>query len=593
MTISVFYSGTFPSTTALIADTLIQGAPSPTGPFTIAHIDQLDPNSSGNNDAYYGWYPDDTTSFADGAVVLEVPGIDGRWKVLGSDDIPGGAIGSPGAAVPLVVATSILLPNPAALADGYMAFVQSQKTTYQVMTGAWKRLPLSSPDWRLQTEWAIDVNVGSDDAAGDLADPLASFEELVLRLGEDIKIDVIVHVYLLTDIPNLVISLTLLANGSFTVHGLKTEVSSGTIGGGVVSRASSTNTPLQILASLPQNFSPYRGALLVMTSGPSVNAVSTIAMAQAPTVARMGSMTLAFDPTSSLAGPIEATPLVGNTYKIYTLSKITQNLSVRVIANKPPPDIGSLSFSNKQFFMLDSVNIYMFETDLEDGPIEKIGAMVSDGARAYLMNCRIDSSVQCGGMSPWTRINCSIIAANDDLTGIVDTGVIFTRVWPSGRVFFRGGVLFQLDGTITEGISTREEGVKLDFEDVAFFDWTDSAIVLKFNSTIYALTTGASAAVMWGSTSIADTYPIRIKGASNLILNTPSFTSKFPIAYLAPHLFIMYGQDSLPAFDRTTQTYTAYRLLSKANLDQTVALGGFDGAVMDPVSGAKVSIEVI
>lgn len=590
MAVSIFYSGTFPSTAALIADTAAQGAPSPLGPFAIAHIDQLDPNTAGNNDAYYGWYPDDTTSFADGAVVLEVPGIDGRWKVLGSDDVPGGVGG--GAAVPLVVATSAALPDPAALADGYLAFVQSQKTTYQVMTGVWRRLSMSSPEWRLQTEWAIDAGAGSDDAAGDLADPLASFEELVLRLGDDIKIDVIVNVYLLSDIPSLVISLTLLTGGSFIIRGLRTEVSTGTASG-VVQRASSTNVPLQILDSIPQNFSPYRGALLVLTSGPAINSVSTIAMAQAPTIARMGSMTQHFDPTTDLSGPIESTPTAGNTYSIYTLSKITENLSVTVKSNKPPSNIGSgPTFSNTQLFSIDSVNISIFETDPEGGPVEKIGTLISDGARAYLLNCRIDSSIQCGGASPWTRINCSIFAANDDYTGITTSGVVFTRLWPSGRAYFRGGVLFQLDGIATEGISIREGGVKIDLEDSGFFDWpTGPAVILKFGSTLYVLTTGAFASVMWGNSDAADTYAIRIRGSSTVILNTASFTSKFPIAFTAPHLIIIYGQDSLPAFDKTTQTYTTYRLLSKANLDQTVALGGFDGTVMDPVSGSRAVIE--
>lgn len=65
----------------------------------------------------------------------------------------------------------------------------------------WKRLCIPSPKWLEQSEWYVDSNSGDDEASGLSGFPIASFAELVRRVGYEYRPANETSIYIIGDLP--------------------------------------------------------------------------------------------------------------------------------------------------------------------------------------------------------------------------------------------------------------------------------------------------------------------------------------------------------------------------------------------------------
>lgn len=506
----------------------------------------------------YGWYPSDNTTPADGYTVISVPDTVGRWKTLGSDiSIPGEAD-----QVIIVAANFSALPDATDLSDGATAFIQSRLAYYSVYRGAWIRLPIAHPSWRLQEEWSINSSTGSDDAAGTLELPIATFAEFLARMGSNITINNKIHVYFQTDTPSLNIDAHVIGNSEAGLffHGKRTVVGSGTFTNGTETRVTSTNTPVTVVDT-EQAFGPFVGNLIVITAPPSARVGATSVILSASGITAITGTFSKFNPATAGSTPLEIVPEPGDVYEIFECSAISE-MSIRAFSDFAP---------NVRRIWLDSFNI----------SLGGVGTFLTEGCSGIVSNCTIDNfGIQTDG-TLCTRHNVSDSSTGSVINGVVSAGAFFTDV-TSENITLNLGVTFQNGRLIGSNIITN---------DVQFIDWSLFAIKIN-NGELF------NSGVVWGSTSVASSVGIILNPNSGIkiisgFLGGPEFVTSFPINPTSND-FTVNGLNSSFAFDLVTATYiSGNRLASWANVDATIVSGGFEGHLVDPRNRCYVIVEIV
>ncbi len=100
-------------------------------------------------------------------------------------------------------------------------------------------------------------------------------------------------------------------------------------------------------------------------------------------------------------------------------------------------------------------------------------------------------------------------------------------------------------------------------------------------------------AIVWGTGNVA--FAVNLRTFAQLLLNVGPFSAaNFNIVGASGDCEFGQGRAAIPAFDNVTNTYTAARTLSFANIFATVATGGFCQAaigfpgILDPVTGCGI-----
>jgi hypothetical protein len=91
---------------------------------------------------------------------------------------------------------------------------------------------------------------------------------------------------------------------------------------------------------------------------------------------------------------------------------------------------------------------------------------------------------------------------------------------------------------------------------------------------------------LWGPGNTAQAILLEANGLLAYGASAAALPNSYFFISNSGNWLSMEGRTSVPAFDQAGSAYTAARALTQANLQQTVAGGGFGGQVTDPVTGS-------
>jgi hypothetical protein len=183
-----------------------------------------------------------------------------------------GVLPGPGSAhYTYVVPTLADRPTPAAVGDGVLIFVQSQRSWYRTDLGAntWRREPIADAYWQTVTTWEVDP-AGSVEASGAPGSPIP-FEELIERLpvpSQNITINVVAGAALQRIIWQM-LSKSTAAAITVTVNGVRT------LGGNLLVASSSDETATQA-PRVDAGVALTLGSLIQATSGGTSGATAAV-----------------------------------------------------------------------------------------------------------------------------------------------------------------------------------------------------------------------------------------------------------------------------------------------------------------------------
>lgn len=188
----------------------------------------------------------------------------------------------------------------------------------------------SATQWLLQPIWYIDPATGNDQNQGDTpATALATYAEFRRRIGSG-PLSILMTVNLIGPISEFIFHdlVTGDASTGLTIQGQRTLVGTGTLSGVQLWNAA-TNTEGTITdAGLPVSWtaSGFLGNLIELTSGASAGSVGWVAKDN-------GAKTARYSPFFDTSTFSQGTPVIGNTYAVYTLTLLTQPINIRVFGD--------------------------------------------------------------------------------------------------------------------------------------------------------------------------------------------------------------------------------------------------------------------
>jgi len=563
---------------------------------------------------------------ADGFNIIKavfLPGIWERRGLAGPVGPPGpigppGPAGASGAALPFnTVAVGALGSGRlidvalAGLIDGTsLAWVESVKDTWRwdatstltadnitvanplangANPGRFIRELFAAPEWALQTTWVVDElntsTLASDENDGFTATtPLLTNAEFNRRtsVGTVWAANTAYHYrFLSAPTTGVVLNGFCALNAVWYVHGTMTDRAGvSTLYSGTVDALDTlnpaTNTPWAITSNgLAVNWAGLIDSRIRLTSGANINAYSWATLQDGVT-AKKARCAEFLTPVASfsvapfvLPATTTAGPSVGDTFVVESL-RVVPRLEVNL--HIAPAGASNVSATASKC-VLDSLSV----TNLTLSPYcgiycdgSQVGISIIRGAFTTLHQCKITSIGEDGLKSIIGGYNTT------DLTLINNNGSlsVITRFTVQGSRTLG----FQGDGAFS-GFRT------WDILQIGIFDSTVGCLRCI---TASARTYWSSSSVLYGSGNafVFELFP-------NCLLLS-SLPSSYANLFIVPTTALIRIQvtplrTSCPAFDQTTSLYTAPRLMSVANLQATVAAGGFANNFIDPVSGAGMS----
>lgn len=419
-----------------------------------------------------------------------------------------------------------------------------------------------------QSEWHVDPINGNDLNVGDTRfNPIKNANEYHKRVGTVHEYNKAIKMTIYSSLlPSDILNLTGLRctapNDSiyFSVVGIPKVVATGVAT--VRSFNFATNTQWGLSCNSLGNLSQYikPGSMVRKTSGSlpfntslwlTKNENGVIARATEPAY-----ILTPEDPTGMGQGTIAT----GDSFEIVELPQVTQFMSGTDLSWWP----GGLSLRGLHFNSISTGisggtfflgNIYFRECAIS-------GYYINNGGYQTLNSCQMQGIRTQHG--PMTYLQY----------GVVQDGILEN----TGTLGIQYGTILQNCPTVT---LYPEEGA------LSALTCHGGGGFGIFDSPGNALTIGTgSQAILrypvWGSGNAG--HPLEIQYGAELILATPGAYNFVLTGGIGLSDIILGDDTSGPAVDPATNLYTAPRAYSFPNLIQTVALGGFEGRIFDPLS---------
>ena len=445
-----------------------------------------------------------------------------------------------------------------------------------------------APEWMQQITWVVDAAnstaLASDENDGTTAaTPLLTDTERQRRMGENpIWILAAYHLRYISDVPaaqevavrnRTAPAVQIFLHGSMTDGAGKTVLYSGTIGA-VTTLDYPTNQPWEITsAGIPVSWTAS-GLVNQRIRRTTDNAImwSTKDLGGAAPNARTrltetnGGAT--FTAPFSTANPsVSITPTAADPIVVETLTSIG-NFVVDIVGGRTTAvsaglivdslDItGRYSCNGDRDVVFVACNLGLASSNQLVGSTQLFGCHIGATLPSSVSNFVITGGYQSAGSSTWRilggtgQINRYMLQGSNTTLQLASVGARGTTI---------GWLISQLG---------------------CFDNGNQNPLTLVTDVTLSAT------ASIWGANNALS--PIFLTEAAMLKFSVAA--TALPASYFyidtgpAGEWVTCDNRTSIPAFDRATGLYTAPRLLSPANLQATVAAGGFGGQFFDPVTG--------
>jgi hypothetical protein len=458
-------------------------------------------------------------------------------------------------------------------------------TVVGVGAGRFERLMWVSPDWNLQTEWHI-ASTGNDENSGLAGFPLLTTEERQRRWGGNFQLvaNTAYHIRYLTDSYSDMIDFVAAANAVIYCHasvndfeGVSPPLYTGTVAAIDVLNIATGQPPAITSNGLAVNWAGLIDARLRVTSGANIKALSSPNLQDSVTPKKaqcdeflLGAASLSVAPFVAPAST-QAPPIVGDTFVIESLRLVTR----LHIAGKSPP--GASNTSTK--VILDGLQ----------------GALTGGfECGIYCYGCRMTTGFQAGGTLITFR-SCLFSTG-----GIADTAL---KSIIGGHIVANGALVLVNNTPTTASIGnfTLQGSTSSIIFDGAGSGpspdtWRPGQLGVYNHSGVAfgVYCPGVRLSASWNPYGTGNTGAlIALMQSNTLIMQSGTLSPIAGFVTTSPNILLVsisdpVGLTSLPAFDRVTGLFTAARVLSGANIQATIAAGGFDYCVVDPRSGAGV-----
>lgn len=495
------------------------------------------------------------------------------------------------------------LPNSTITSDD---ITYCAPTVVGVGAGRFERMMWASPDWMLQTTWVIDAagSLGTSNDENDgltAATALRTDTERQRRMGEEpIWSATEYHLRYISDVPTtqaVVIRNRTTPGAQIFMHSSMTNgAGQSTLFSGTAGTITALNYAAggggqpweMICATIPASWTASgllnkRGRF---TSGANTNGIFWIIKdlgGAAPNAkARLNEPQVAVTMTTPIAPSSNSfTPVAGDTFVI---EKLTQ-IPLLVIDTT-----GGILTAVVNGVILDSLDIgtsgrYVFTGGRT---IVRFGCTLGFGE-----NQIISPAIQDFGVQFTSAVNLRY--ANWFVTNSYQAGVSCTFHAQYGGTMRRHMTQGNATARFSCGSTGNMTGVNLGWviEQLGSFDNASSNSIVILDRLQLTAT-----ATLWGVNAI-NAAPIII--ARGGIFNFGAAFAALPASYFyiqpcpggadigAWVVCALNGfRANVPAYDDATQLFTANRLLSPANIQATVAAGGFGGQFFDPFTGCQM-----
>ncbi len=504
--------------------------------------------------------------------------------------------------------TELKASNDLLYNNGFVAFVETLKgyfsldktsaqtadnisiTTTNSGTGRWYRLNVKTGYWNKQSNWYINSVSGNDENDGYTSlTPIKTWSEYTRRVGINPEISNRVDIYILEDMPStdpVILRPQIVLNGILYIHGTKTQVGAGVITG-IITRNTATNTPLQITdTSMVWTSHVERFVEITGSSTPShIGCGLWIDKDLGSNTARATTSISFNDPAASTTVLLsEISPSVGDTYSVYTLSKIA-------ILDIRSEILNQLS---KGRIIIDYIELND-ASGLERSILSATGPL---NGRIYPIRSKFYTNITLENI---TVGNC--MGGNGGFYSFKSSGATVTfnggGLRPAFNMSFTGRVIlnngFLISNPSNAVLTVPGTYSSLEINDAGVFDWIGSAFRISGGCIFLSLPGGNGLGKLWGSSSVLGAFAIDIRSGKFItnISGNSGFTISSPVS--TGYDFKVRGATSGPAWDVITNTYTSNRAYTIALLKQVVGgVGGvgFDGNAIDPASGSGIMQEL-
>jgi hypothetical protein len=479
--------------------------------------------------------------------------------------------------------------------------------------GRFERLLRASPDWMLQTTWIIDAaaSLGTSNNENDgltAATALLTDTERQFRMGEQPIWSLgAYHLRYISDVPatqEVAIKNRTAAAGQIFMHGSMTDGQGQSILFGPATMGAITalnyaaaagGQPWEMIcATIPVSWA---------TAGPAgTSLINKRGRVTAGIAANVGGK---FWPIKDLGGAApNAKTRLAEPNRIGTY---TAPFSTTIPTATFTPTAGDT-------FVIEKLTL-----------IPLLSVDMHGGANSAAINGIIFDSLEVGTGARWQCSGNRVAIFDGCIKDIANFAELSTAFVDLGCQFSNGTQPLSPTWTIANGYTRASTPVFHCVESGSFTRFmaqapTAGSATMRISCSSGVLSNGSRGWTInqigsWDSTT---DFPLRIVGSSVLLAATATLwggnntfepvkiVSKGQLAYLAApaalpnsYFFIVGGglgawasceaRTSIPAFDLATSLYTAPRLISPANLQTTVALGGFGGLFNDPVTGSEFS----
>lgn len=478
-------------------------------------------------------------------------------------------------------------------------------TVVGVGAGRFERMMFASPDWMLQTTWVMDdagsLGTSNDENDGlTAATALRTDTERQRRMGEEpIWSQTEYHLRYLSDVPNtrdVVIRNRTRPGAQIFLHSSMTNgAGQSTLFSGTAGTITALNYAApgggqpweMICATIPVSWtaSGLLNKRLRFTSGANLNGIVWIIkdLGGVPPAAkaRLNEPQTAITMTAPIAPSANSfTPVAGDTFVIEKLTLIPL-LTVDTT--------GGISGTVVNGVILDSIDVGTTGRCVLTGnrTVVRYGSTLGTGENQIMApalqdyGCQFSSAVTHRA-SNWFMTNCyQMVACN-----------FHTQYGGTIRRHMQQG---NATGRFSCGSTGNMTGVNLGWiiEQLGAFDNATGNSIMVLDRLQLTAT-----ATLWG-VNTANLAPIII--ARGGIFNFGAAFAALPASYFyiqpcpggadvgAWVVCALNGfRANVPAYDDTTQLFTANRLLSPANIQATVGAGGFGGQFFDPFTGCQM-----